>query len=428
MEKWKRDPQQLNTLVWGILLTAFVIFCAIVIGVPLSVRAYLYNSTVQLRPSLEAIKGTVLLHEPGAAEPVAVSMTDPLMQDVPRVRDVRSGSVISTDETSLGTLTFYRNGGQQENVLGTIQLYHSTRLTLIDSVSPRFAGISPHPDRIALEVDAGQVRVVVARLGGKAPMVEVRTPHGQALLDEGSYSVRVTERLTEVMARYGGATVLANGSGVELTTGQRTQVAEGEAPALPMPAAQNLIVNGNFTEPLLPAWQVDQFQASAEAEPGRAEIVIAGGRKAVFFSRMGKNGIHSEVGISQVINRDVLDYESLVLRIDVQLLYQSLSGGGYLSSEFPVMVRIDYKDVYGFDRFWVHGFYYQNVDQYPIQADLWGNLIGEQIPHAVWYPYESPNLLTALGDLRPARIHSIRIYASGWNFQSMVSEVSLIAE
>ncbi|MGQ9768859.1 MAG: hypothetical protein ACUVSS_16465, partial [Anaerolineae bacterium] len=180
----------MNTLVWGILFNAFAIFCAIIVGVPLSVRAYLYNSTVQLRPSLEAIKGTVLLHEPGAAEPVAVSMTDPLMQDVPRVRDVRPGAVISTDETSLGTLTFYRNGGQQENVLGTIQLYHSTRLTLIDSASPRFAGISPHPDRITLEVDAGQVRVVVTRLGDKAPMVEVRTPHSQALLGEGSYSVR----------------------------------------------------------------------------------------------------------------------------------------------------------------------------------------------------------------------------------------------
>ena len=430
MEQWKRDPQKLNTLVWGILFTAFAIFCAIIIGVPLSVRAYLYNSTVQLRPSLEAIKGTVLLHEPGAAEPVAVSMTDPLMQDVPRVRDVRPGSVISTDETALGTLTFSRNGGQnhQENVLGTVQLYHSTRLTLVDSASPRFAGISPNPDRITLQVDAGQVRVVVARLGDKAPVVEVRTPHGQALLGEGSYSVRVTEHLTEVVARYGDAEVLANGRGVKLTTGQRTQVAAGETPSLPMPAAQNLIVNGSFTDPLPPAWQVDQYQASADAEPGRAEIVIAGGRRAVFFSRMGKNGIHSEVGISQVINRDVLDYESLVLRMDVQLLYQSLAGGGYLSSEFPVMVRIDYKDVYGFDRFWVHGFYYQNVDDYPIQADLWGNPLGEQIPHAVWYPYESPNLLTALGDLRPARIHSIRIYASGWNFQSMVSEVSLIAE
>ena len=143
---------------------------------------------------------------------------------------------------------------------------------------------------------------------------------------------------------------------------------------------------------------------------------------------MGEDGIHTETGISQVINRDVLDFESLALRMDVKLLHQSLSGGGYLSSEFPVMVRIDYKDVYGIDRFWTHGFYYQNVDDYPIQLDVWGQPAGEQIPHAVWYPYESKNLMSALGDIRPARIHSIRIYSSGWNYQSMVSEVGLIAE
>jgi hypothetical protein len=33
-----------------------------------------------------------------------------------------------------------------------------------------------------------------------------------------------------------------------------------------------------------------------------------------------------------------------------------------------------------------------------------------------------------LADTRPARIDSIRIYASGWNYQSMVSEVYLSAE
>ena len=195
-----------------------------------------------------------------------------------------------------------------------------------------------------------------------------------------------------------------------------------------MPAAQNLIVNGNFTDPLAPSWQIDRFQATADAKPGRAEIVTTGGRKAVFLSRMGEDGVHTETAISQVINRDVLDFESLALRMDVKLLYQSLSGGGYLSSEFPVMVRIDYKDVYGIDRFWTHGFYYQNVDGYPIQLDVWGQPAGEQIPHAVWYPYESKNLMSALGDIRPARIHSIRIYSSGWNYQSMVSEVGLIAE
>ena len=33
-----------------------------------------------------------------------------------------------------------------------------------------------------------------------------------------------------------------------------------------------------------------------------------------------------------------------------------------------------------------------------------------------------------LKDTRPARIDSIRIYASGWNYQSMVSEAYLVAE
>ena len=33
-----------------------------------------------------------------------------------------------------------------------------------------------------------------------------------------------------------------------------------------------------------------------------------------------------------------------------------------------------------------------------------------------------------LKETRPARIDSIRVYSSGWNYQSMVSEVFLVAE
>lgn len=427
MDEIKSDPEKLNKLVWAILLTAFVSFCAIIIGVPLGVRAYLYNSTDALKPALETIKGTVLLYPPDSSEPVGVTMVDPAMGDVPRLKDVSPGSIITTDEVAQAMLTFSRSEETEEVVLSTVQLYHNTRLELVDSETPRYA-VSPHSDRIILRVDAGQVRVVVSPVNGELPQVIILTPHGQAELKEGSYSLRVTVNATEVVVRYGQADVSANGAGVRLATGQRTEIPVGEGPLLPLPAAQNLVVNGNFTDPLVPAWQVDKFQSTADAVPGEAEIVTVGGRKALFFSRMGENGIHTEVGVSQVINRDVLDFDSLILRLDVNLIYQSLSGGGYLSSEFPVMVRIDYKDLYGIDRFWAHGFYYQNVDNYPIQQDIWGNPLGEQIPHAVWYSYESPNLLTALGDLKPARIHSIRIYASGWNFQSMVAEVGLIAE
>jgi hypothetical protein len=422
--------KHLGRLVWAILIAAFSLCCALAIGTPLLVRSHLFNATVEMQAVLEAISGTVLMQGPGNPEPIGLTMSSTAGSNAPRLRDIKAGSTIITDSTSRAVLTFHSGnaGGKSEDVvLGTVQLYSDARIKILENHASRYR-ISPNPPRITLQLDAGQTRIAVARGDGRPPYFQVYTPHGKAILNEGSYSIRVTRDMSEVVVRFGEATAEAGAQAVVIRSGQRTTFAADGVPQMPMPAAQNLVANGNFVEPLTPAWQVDVFQATADPDPAKAEIVTTSGRKAVFFSRMGKDGVHNEAGISQVINRDVLDFESLVLRMDVNLLHQSLAGGGYLSSEFPVMVRIDYKDTYGIDRFWIHGFYYQNVDAYPIQSDLWGRPIGEAIPQAVWYPFESDNLLKALGDLRPARIHSIRIYASGWNFQSMVSEVGLIAE
>jgi hypothetical protein len=415
----------LQRLVWIILIAAFAVFCMLLVGIPLSVRSYLFGATIAMPATVEAISGTVLVQGPGERAATGISI-DPARQDVPRLREMRAGSLVTTDSSSRAILTFHRSAPSGDDVvLGTVQLYNNTRAHITQSDSPRY-GMSPNPDRIILRIDAGLTRIATARYDKLAPTVEVITPHCQVTLSEGSYSVRVNDELSEVVVRFGEALVQGSDKTLALVNGQRTEVGADGSPRGVMSAAQNLIVNGNFTEPLAPAWQTDTFQSNATSTVGKAEVVTTGGRKAVFFSRMGENGVHSEVGISQVINRDVLDFESVTLRMDIKLLYQSLSGGGYLSSEFPVMVRIDYKDIYGIDRFWTHGFYYQNTDSYSIQQDVWGRPGGEQIPHAVWFPYESENLLTALGDVRPARIHSIRIYASGWNFQSIASEVELV--
>ncbi|MGD2207755.1 MAG: hypothetical protein PVH17_13350, partial [Anaerolineae bacterium] len=114
--------------------------------------------------------------------------------------------------------------------------------------------------------------------------------------------------------------------------------------------------------------------------------------------------------------------------LDIKLNFQNLSGGGLLSSEFPVIIRLDYKDRWGNDQFWTHGFYYQNQAGYPIASDPWGRPSGEKIPQGVWYPYESSNLLELLGDNRPAHMTGLTVYASGWNYDSLVSEIQLIVE
>jgi hypothetical protein len=87
-------------------------------------------------------------------------------------------------------------------------------------------------------------------------------------------------------------------------------------------------------------------------------------------------------------------------------------------------VEIEYTDIYGKEGLtWGHGFYYRDPEN-----ENWQVVNGQKIPAFNWYTYRSPNLMELLQETRPARIDRVRVYASGWNYQSMVSEVLLTAE
>ena len=105
----------------------------------------------------------------------------------------------------------------------------------------------------------------------------------------------------------------------------------------------------------------------------------------------------------------------------------ALPGGGLLGSEFPIMLRVDYKDAENNDRSWYHGFYYAPPPDNYILYNQPDNS-SERIARFIWYPYESVNLLTTLGPAKPIFIKSIRIYASGWIYESMVANISLLAQ
>jgi hypothetical protein len=196
-----------------------------------------------------------------------------------------------------------------------------------------------------------------------------------------------------------------------------------------MPATQNLIENGDFVEPLPTGWLTDTVVLDSAVAAPHVGVVEDGGRRAArLVRREADDGTHTEVSIQQTLDQDVRDFAELVVSTDVRLDFQSLSGGGLLSSEFPIIVRLDYKDRWGNDKFWTHGFYHQNQDGYPIALDPWGQPSGELIPQGVWYPFESDNLFDLLGDNRPAYLTGLTVYASGWNYDSLVSEIQLIVE
>jgi len=401
-----RNPER---IAWTTLIIAFVLFAVLAVTIPLSVRSYLFYAAVPLSAQLRPISGTPLMWQ--RADEEALGVTDR--------REMSEDARVRSPEASSAVVTFGQEA-DSEAVLANVHLYSNSEVALLKVREPRFS-LSPEPYRVELQVIEGWIRISAFRPAARPLDLVVHTPHCRTELSAGSYSVQVSDLGTEIAVRYGEAKVIAAGELVTVGLGERTQVKWGQSPASPVPAARNLITNGDFGEPLTSGWQVDTYQQGADVVAGTAEITERGGQRSVLLSRRGEEGVHTETGISQIIDQDVQDYDFLTLRLDAQVRFQSLSGGGYLSSEFPLMVRLDYTDIYGKEQFWVHGFYSTNPEP------NWPILDGERIPAFVWYPYESGNLVQLLPATRPAHVNSIRIYASGHNYESMVAQVALTA-
>lgn len=398
-------------IAWTVLLAAFTIFCVLAVGIPLGIRSFLINATVAQDTQMQVIEGTVLVRKPNGGDPLGVTQAAALSP----------GDEVITDETSWATLDLF----DRSHVI----LYSDTNVELVETDARRF-GLSDRPNRIILNVTGGLVRVGVALPRERTTDFRIVTPHTAILLDEGSYRIQVNNQGTEVTVARGLAIVGREGVRMGLSQGTRTFVGLDGVPSDPMSAAQNLVENGDFQDPLGTAWLTSPpVLLDPAVPPPTVEAVEEGGRRAVRFVQLqAQDGDHSEAAIVQKLSQDVRDFVRLEVSFDVRLDLQSLSGGGLLSSEFPIIVRLDYKDRWGTDKFWTHGFYYQNQAGYVIAPDPWGRPSGEMIPRAVWFPYESGNLLDLLGDNKPAQITGLTLYASGWNYESLVSEIQLIVE
>jgi hypothetical protein len=380
---------------WTVLWAAFILFCLLATGIPLGIRYYLLNAMVDQETQLQRIEGTILVQGADGRGPSGVTESASLSP----------GVEVILDATSRGTLDFFDRSH--------ITLYSNTSVELEEVEAPRF-GVSNRPNRVVLNLRAGLVRIGVALPGERETGFQAVTPHTSVSLVEGSYRIEVTNETTQITVVRGEATVGSDSSVDVLLQGTRTRIDLTGVPADPMPAAENLIENGDFQEPLGTGWLTSTVVLTSAVQPPYVEIV--------------EDGEHTEVALQQRLSQDVRDFDRLEVSADVRLDYQSLSGGGLLSSEFPIIIRLDYKDLWGNDKFWTHGFYYHNQANYPIALDPWGRPAGEQVPQGVWYPYESGNLLDLLGENKPARITGLTIYASGWQYDGMISEIHLIVE
>ncbi len=415
MTRWRENPER---TAWAMLLGAFGIFMVLVITIPVGIFYFMRYATVAQTGTLQPTIGTLLLYTSADGEPIAVNST--------RENIAEGDRIVALDDSTQATLSLNSEPTTGET-LGSVQIYSGSDLTLDRLRQPLFEG-SNQPFQAHLALDEGQARIFTNSSDHREIEVQLSTPHGVALLAPGSYQISVEPNVTEITVRAGQAALSHDAvPGLVVEEGQRASITGEAVSSQVSTPEQNLLTNGNFTPPVLEDWASYQV-AEASTTPGKVQFNEGeDGRQVAQFIRMGEERLHTEVGISQELNKPVNVYDELRIQADVKILFQSLPGAGSLNSEFPIRIEVGYTDVYGKDLTWGHGFYYREAEegeQYPKVVD------GTRVNQGQWLTYLSPNLIEALtaAGTRPAQINSVRVYASGHNYQSMVSELYLLAE
>lgn len=386
---------------WLCLIVAFTIWCTLAGALLGAGLTYRRNATDSPPASLTVQRGTVFYGGANATDQLRArpSMT------------AEEGGIVEVSENGRATLELFDGS--------TVRLMGNTRMELS---SLRVGKFNADHTRLILGIIEGAAHLSVA---GRLPYgreVVLNTPHGRVSLSKGEYLVWVQEDGTRVSSYSGQAKAATDNQIVRLRDGQRALLPGDGTPRGPFPLAENLLQNGDFARQLRGWTMLDK------GEPGRPDVggtrrlveeTIAGRRvQALQIVRETERDTHNETGIVQEVNRDVSAYRTIAVTAWVKINHASLSGGGYLGSEYPLMFRIQYTDEKGGRPGWTHGFYYANPENRPTDN-------GELIAQGEWFPF-----LGRLSDLpdRPVFIRSIEVLSAGHDFDAVVADVRLIAE
>ena len=190
-----------------------------------------------------------------------------------------------------------------------------------------------------------------------------------------------------------------------------------------LPPEQNLIVNGDFRQPLTNTWEdtgkVDQLHPD---DPLGAVAVVSGTNGyAALFQRTGT--YHAETDLTQFTHTDVLTgFHSVKLYFDVQVDSQDVPLCGSQGSECPMMVQLDYQDSDGKNHSYFQGFYAVSDDSginptSCILCETHNEHI--KVPAGVPWPFETGNLLPLLSlkQITAIRVLCLRPQLSIFDFQ-----------
>ncbi len=230
-------------------------------------------------------------------------------------------------------------------------------------------------------------------------------------------------------------TVEGAGQRVTVANGQQTVVSVGAAPSAPSVKKRELVENGTFqlganAHDRLPShWEGYADDGGDGAGVRAIEAIVPdtiGGQpvNAVHFARAGGNVDGDVIGIKQSLAfSELSEYDSVVLSADVKIVSHSLSGGGALGSEYPVVFLVRYISAKNDPSEVGRAFFVQNDDSNRTATNV---LQGTQIKPGVWVETFHWDLKQAYP--APYKLASIQVYASGHDYDAYIANISIVAK
>lgn len=424
-------------MAWGVLLVSFAMFCILTVSTILGVYFFLFESNVSIPTTLRVARGTV-----------GITGSD-LIEAVEREQEDLTNQVtsISTDSQSQATIQFWGQIDTPEEespLIAAVTLQRDTFVTFNRALSPRFEW-SNNPHRIQLSKLTGQLDILVIGVGDDGFVMQIETEQGVIinLNRKGRYTIQATDDEVNLLNLEGEAVVFFADDFTNnrlVPAGDEVAVKLGNRSIDLKHSVENVLTNSSFSlqstsldqdgNPMMPPGWGCRFNQD-ELPRGTSTVDEFDGRTGIRLKRLDNATSHGEVGCVQPFGVDGLDvssYDSIKIVSTFYLNYQSLSKCGIAGSECPLMLLVTYDDSLGITRRWFRGFYYDELlsGEYPARCASCTQ-DHRNINEKVWYTYESDNLFNLIDDeRRPARIRSIEFYASGHQFDTIVSEMDIL--
>jgi len=427
---------RLERTAWAVMLLGCLTFCALISLSTYGLYQFLFVSTVPMTVTVQASRGAL-----------GITGTDLREEVAQESRYLSFGSRIRpSDVDSQGEL-IVRDPYRDDAFVASLNLIGVTSaVTLRVAERPRFSwGTTGY--QLDLSGVSGRVEIWVAKDIPQPLRLDLLTPQQTHLVISapGRYRIDVRDGEIEVESN-GGAVVLLPPNqlpSLTITSTSLYNVANNDLRAIAPPA--ELLQNSDFItaivapDPSLPSiptgWACNHINVQPTAPRGTYNLVVKDGRNTLAMVRGDGTQSPGETICQQGLQledvwQDVSTYTMLSIQSNFYIEEQSLAGCGYLGSECPLMLRLDYLKADGTRGELVYGFYTlpDYTGTYPTTCSSCRQPHIRIQPYT-WFSFDSGNILAGFTpDERPVALSRLRFYASGHQYNVNVSRVGVLAE